>query len=298
MYNFDHALFLEASEYARRFVDAVFHGHGFDYMFQGIYMHVKYITLFRKKTFLKSLRPMDGDFISDYLGNTTYRLKNTDLLRYIKVGQRDRMMEYLRASVAEIMKEGSDVCRTPYDTWEYMLIHSLSRHYPNTNLSSMGAFLEQRTICFDNDIFDFYLSLPSQMRIGAPLARKVLELLAPEMAKVSTANTRMPAHFSPLQQTSWQILRWGARQIVKSDRLRPPAADDRTWPNRNEFLRRTPAMADMAKELCDSPALSCLGFLDMDRIRDDIAAWIDSGRGGGDFIFTLITLDRFLKQAV
>ena len=84
------------------------------------------------------------------------------------------MLESLRESVQEIVTTGESFCNTHYDLWEYMTIHALSRHHTHPNLTSMATNAEQRTVTFDNDIFDFYLSLPVKYRLGAKIARKTL----------------------------------------------------------------------------------------------------------------------------
>ena len=151
------------------------------------------------------MRILSEDIVSDYLSTIPHRLKDVDLLQYVKPKYRDGLYECLRESVDRIITKGEDFCNTPYDFWEYMLIHALSRHYPNPNLSSMSTCAEQRTLTFDNEIFDLYLSLPSKYRLGGNIARATLKYLNPKLAKVRRANTNLRADFSPFQIEVYKI---------------------------------------------------------------------------------------------
>lgn len=297
MYVFDHALFLGLRDYINPLVDVVFHGHGLDYFFQGMYVPVKYFEIFSHRTYFRRIRKIDDDFISDYLSNISFRLKNIDIFRYVKTSWKEKMRESLRNSVGEIIDNGKSFCNTPFDLWEYMLIHNLSRHYTNTNVSSMMTCAEQRTISFDNDIFSLYLSLPVKHRIAAKILRATLRKLNPLMARVESANTGMKIDSSPFEMTFYHSLRFLKRKITGNQKYRHPQAEDRTWPDRDKLLRSQPILLQAAKDLCSSDALAtALPFFDIDALSADIRYWLEQPKGGADLIFTLITIDRFLSH--
>ena len=298
MYAFDHALFFGFKDAIAPFVDVIFHGHGIDYLFQGMYVPTARINFGLKRPSIFKLRTLSNDFISDYLSTIPYRLKGVRLLDFVKEDCKDKMYESLRESLREVTNTGKKFCNSPYDYWEYTLIHSLSRHYPNTNLSSMATCVEQRTATFDNDIFNLYLSLPVEYRLNAKIARMTLKHLNPQMAKVRTGNTNIRADFSPLQRELCCI----GDGLMRKARLRKgrakfwPSAEERTWPDRGAIIKTHPRMKQAALDLCGSETLAELNFLDMDKLSQEIPKWINQPQDSGAFMTFLITLDRFLKQ--
>ena len=297
MYAFDHALFLGFEDIVAPLADVVFHGHGIDYMFQGMYVPRTRIRIGSKNTFFYKLRPLAQDLVSDFLTTIPYRLKGVDLLQFTKPSYRKRMYESLRASVEEILEQGATFCNTPNDFWEWTLTHALSRHYPNTNLSSMATCAEQRTVTFDNQVLDLYLSLPTKYRLHAKTARLTLKYLDAQMAKVRTGNTNIRADFTPLQTQLYRLWDMGLVRLGVRKRTEFWApAEERTWPDRDRLIRSEPRMKEAALNVCDSEALASLNFLDMDVISRQIPRWLEQSSGGGSFMISLITLDRFLRQ--
>ena len=298
MYAFDNALFLGREEAVAERADVVFHGHGVDYMFQGMYVPTAPLHVAGVRSQFARLRQLEDDFTSDYLWNIPHRTKGMDVLTFMKQGRRHEVYESLRASVEQIVEEGRDFCETPYDTWEYMIIHSLSRHYSHPNMTSMSTCAEQRCATFDNDVFDLYLSLPTRYKIDGAVARGTLSYLSPETAKIRTGNTNIRADYSPLQRQLYWIL---DKSLVKTGlrsrtRFYAPA-EERTWPDRNRLYARHPAMRQAALDVSRSEALAALDFLDMDALARQVPAWIDDpSRDAGAFLTYLVTVDRFLRQ--
>lgn len=296
MYVFDHAIFLGLDEFIKGRIDTLFHGHGLDYFFQGMYVPAKIIKIFGCTTFLRRLRKLDRELSRDFLANINYRLKNVDTLKYLKNSYRQKTQECLYASVEELLKEGRELSEDPYDLWEYMLIHALSRHYTNPNISSLNIYAEQRTISFDNDIFDLYLSLPVHYRLGGRVLKKTLEILNKELSELPSANTGLKICGSDMELTLRHILRHARRFITGNTGYRHPALSDRTWPSREKVLYASKFFRHKAVNLTKSENLAAfMPFLDIDALNSDIRKWDASSSGGADLIFTLLTIDEFFN---
>ena len=298
MYAFDNALFFGLEEQVAPHANVVFHGHGIDYLFQGMYVPSTLIGIAGKHTHFSRLRSLSDDFVTEYLTTIQHRLKGIDLLQFVKPEYRDSMRESLRDSVREVTRNGEPSCNTPYDLWEYMLIHALSRHYSHPNSSSMATCAEQRTATFDNDVFDLYLSLPTKHRLGAKMTRAALKRLDPRLAGVRTGNTNIRPDLGPLGRQMYRL--WDASLVSLGLRRRTrfyAPSSERTWPDRGELYNSRPGMRRAALDLCRSEALASLDFLDMDVLSDRVPAWVESSDlYGGKFITFLITIDRFLRQ--
>jgi asparagine synthetase B (glutamine-hydrolysing) len=298
MHSFDHSIFYGLNEYVSPEVDVVFHGHGIDYMFQGMYLLTRNLKLFGRPSSFKRLEPIGNDFPGEYLNKIEHRLKEVDLTEYVVDHRRSEMLEQLRHSVEEVQMLGENFCKTADDYWEYMLIHALARHYPFTNLSSMGTLAEQRVIAFDNEIFDLYTSLPKTHRLDGKIAKATLQALNSDMASVPTANTNERPNQSPLSKDISRAIRRIKRKTGLSANLSPdPTAEERTWPDRARMFSTQPKLKNAALELGKSEALSSLGFLDMDRLSRDIPNWVTTPqKGPGALLTFLVTIDRFIRH--
>ena len=195
------------------------------------------------------------------------------------------------------MQLGQKFCANPDDHWEYMLIHGLSRHYPFTNLSSMGTVAEQRTIAFDNDIYNLYLSLPKSHRIDGKIAKQTLKILSPQLAAIPTANTNQRPNQSALARDTYRLVKLLQRYIWSPNKGDvAPTAEERTWPDRGRMFNNQPLLKNAAIQLQKSEAIASLGFVDMDKLVADIPGWVEKPNDGSGALLTfLITIDRFLK---
>jgi len=297
MYAFDHAIFYHLNQGLPKKIDVNFHGHGIDYMFQGMYLLTRNLTLFGKRTSFKKSEPIGNNFADAYLNRIGHRLKNIDLMQYVVKHRRKEMMEQLHESVEEVMQLGNNCCNDPDDLWEFMLIHALSRHYPFTNLTSMGTVAEQRTIAFDNDVFNLYMSLPKSHRLDGKIAKRTLKILNPRLAAIPTANTNRRPTQSAMAKDTFRLIKLVHQSLGLSNKGDiNPTAEERTWPDRGRMFTNQTHLKNLAIEIQRSDAIASLGFIDMDRLAKDIPRWVNVPTDGpGAFLTFLITIDRFLK---
>ena len=297
MYNYDHGLFYGFNDAVCEHADVCFHGHGFDYMFQGMYIPKEGFKLAGRNLYANRLKKLPDDLAEYFIRNVSYRVKGANILKYIKKRERDRLMEFLKAEVETILAHGKDLSESPNDLWEYLTFHHISRHYSYPNHASIATFVEQRTISFDNDIFDFYLSLPVEHRLNGKIEKLCLKILNPQIAEIWSANTEFPVTASCWTQTAYQLTGALKRRIIPEPRK--PEWMERTWPDRTNALRNQPRLIKAVKKLCDSDILETLDFLNITAIREDVPRWIDGENVpelSGDLVQTLLTLGTFLGK--
>jgi len=297
MYAFDHSIFYGLSDKIPKKPDVFFHGHGMDYMFQGMYLLSKNINILGKKTSFKKPVKISGAFSTEYLEKISYRLKGINLLDYIHKPLKSYMYDSLVNSIEEVCLKAEEFCKNKDDYWEYMLIHALCRHYPYTNLLSIGTIAEQRTITFDNDVFDFYLSLDNKYRLDGMIAKKLLSKINPILGKVPVANNNFKPSMSPLFKDITRLKRYVGRKVKSSYLSGIEAnAEERTWPDRNKMYLYNEGLRDAALRLSDSNFLSSLEIFDMDILSRDIKLFIDNpNNNAGSFITFLISIERFFS---
>lgn len=299
LYATDNAIFAGLEPAVQAQADVVFHGHGFDYLFQGMYVPANVVHWFGRPTFFRTLRPIDGDMAQFYLQNIPFGLGRENLLQYVLPEQRQNMADWMMASVQAVIADGAAGCHTDYDRWEYLVTHNLCRHYSHPNIISKWTCAEPRAVSFDNAVFDFYLSMPVDLRLNGDAMREALHRLNPALARLATGNTGFPAGASALEKTSRLVLRKLMRHLSGNNRLRAPHAEDRTWPDRDTYMRRHPAYRAMALEAVYSDLLAdAMPYLDWPLLRQRCEDWLQQSHGGAKLMVSLMSLHRFLARSV
>lgn len=297
MYNYDHGLFYGFNRTVSDMVDVAFHGHGFDYMFQGMYIPRHRYKLAGRTLNFVTLAKVPDDIAGHFINNVSYRVKGADILSFAKPERRNELTDFLRGSVEEVLEDARRLSDNPYDHWEHLTFHHISRHYSYPNHASIATFVEQRTISFDNDLFNLYLSLPVRHRFDARIERRCLQLLDPRLASIRSANTALPVTASSLEQTVHQMLEFVKRRVKGFEDHEEWT--ERTWPERPQALRGQQKLKQAALDAVKSDALDSVSFLDADRLRASVPKWLDGEAVpglSGDFVQTLLTLLTFLRQ--
>lgn len=295
MYTFEGALFLGLEKQVQDYADVVFHGHALDYLFQGMYLPANLVSVFGRPTFFRKLQPLTGDLIARYLNTIPFRVKGVDIGDLLRDDMRAAALQELYADVEQILDEANDCAQTDADRWEYLIIHALGRHYSQPNISSKLTCAEQRTPCFDNDLFNFYLSLIPEHRVNAQVMRHALKSLNPELARIPTGNWGMPAGASPCYKTAWLVGRKALRHITGNQNLRAPELADRTWPDREAYIRCSPFLINEIRNAVSSEELrEAMPIFNWPKVAERVDKWLEAPSGGGAFMMALITLNQFL----
>lgn len=297
MYNYDHGLFYGFEDAVKAEADVCFHGHGFDYMFQGMYIPKRNVKVAGRQLYVNFLKKLPEDLISYFINNVSYRIKNADVWSYIKEENRNELKEFQHNSINEILNQGKNVTSDLNDLWEYLTFHHISRHYSYPNHASIATFAEQRTAAFDNDLFDLYLKLPVKHRINGKIEKAALKKIDPELAKIWSANTNLPVTASCWTQTAYQLTGFLKRKIIPEEQK--TEWQERTWPERKYALREQQLLIDAITNLLNSDTLEQLDFIDIIKIRKDIPLWLkgENPKGvSGDLVQTLLTMGTFLQQ--
>jgi asparagine synthetase B (glutamine-hydrolysing) len=297
MYATDHALFLGMEDQVQAAADVVLHGHGFDYMYQGMYLPARVVSLFGSPTFFKRLQPFTGDIVGRFANGISFGMLDPEARGLIRDDQRERVDAFIRSSVEEVLRSGEDACHSDADRWEYLIVHALARHYSHPNVMSKSTLVEQRTPSFDNDLFGFYLGLPNEYRLSAQMLRHVLNTVDPRLGRIPTGNLGLPAGASPAEKTAWLIGRKLLRHATGIQKFSPPTAEDRTWPDRDRYIRSEGNYLKMIMKAVNSEILAdTLPLLDWPRVRRQAEQWLAQPSGGGKFLVSLLTLHGFLTR--
>ena len=299
MHVFDHGIFHGIKKDIEKYVSITFNGHGFDYMFQGMYVPKVNYKLFGKPTYLNKLRIPKKEFLTDYFENITYKCKHINPLKYIKNEFKTEIIDSLMQEVKNIFDEGKNYgCKTFYDSWDYMISHRISGHYPYSNVLSMNDSGHPRTVSFDNEIFDIFLKIPVEYRLDGKILKKTLQNLNNDFANIISANHGFKITSSPLNMTIKTIIRKLLSKISNSKKFRHPSTNERTWPDRYDYLMNNNYLYSKAEDLISSEYLDvAMPYIDRDLLNLDIKNWLNGDKRGADMLFSLITLNEFMKKA-
>jgi len=279
--------------------DLILHGHGFDYLFQGMYLPSTRQQILGRRTRSWALDPIGPDLAGEYTRKAKYKLKGIDPSTLLKSEFAAQANDKIRADIESVLGSIEGVTAEPYDDWDFVTTSAPGRHYTYLNLLSASSIKEQRTIAFDNDIFDIYYSTPAKVRHGTRLLAETIRQLNPDLLKVRNANTNLRPDLTPTQLTVKAWARGAKRRLGFGGSLQAdPSVSDRSWPTGDSLLRNSQALRDRVDELRHSEHLESIGIFDSGMIR----TLIDDSNSGNDSVatalLTLITIDEFLRSAI
>ena len=302
LYNQYTILFSGYSKLMSEKADIFFHGHALDYMFQGMYLPTEQYKLFGKKTYFKKVNNLNKitNFGEYFANNISFRAWRIGVGNYLLPKYKNDMIEELYNKIDVIAEEGMNKggCNDNYDLWEYLMIHTPSRHYSQTDIVGMGANGEQRKIANDNALFDFYTSLPLKHRLYARVMRGALRESSSEFSNIISANTGFKIDSGPAELTKYFAKLKALRVVSGNKNYRHPGAKDRTWPDLDFETRIRPNLRNRVINLPYSePLRNAMPFFDFNKLERDIDLWINHNKpGGGLFLTSLLTIDNLVKR--
>ncbi len=293
-------MFLGFQKEVQELADVAFHGHGFDYLFQGMYIPYKYFRFFGRQLPYRRLDKITAPIEMYFLKNISYRVKGVNQHGIIKKEYRRTLSEKLSADIRNIATAGKKFITSPYDLLEYLTFYNFARHYSCGDHWGIDTNAPQRTIAFDNDIYDFYQSLPLEHRFDARVIRESLKILNPRIANIISANTTYPIKASSIERTGHMIVdsllkRWGKKKAIKD----------------NEFQRMglpmiyvlSRELRSLVEELRRSDRIAQLPYLDMDAVRRYIDSFLKNPEkvspgklNQPQLLNVLVVIDQFFKQ--
>ena len=299
MYTFDHALFHGIRKEILKHVEVTLNGHGLDYMFQGMYIPKNNYKIFGKRTYFNKLRIPKDDFINDYFENIAYKYKHINPLKYIKDKYKREIINNLAKELKIIFDEGKNFgCKTFYDSWDYMITHKISNHYPYTNVLSMYDSGNPRTFSFDNDIFDIFLKIPIEHRLNGKILKETLKYLNSDFANIISANHGFKITSSPFSMTLKATVRKILGMMFNAKKFKHPTAAERTWPDRYSYLMNNKYLFSKAKDLISSEYIDvAMPYLERDLLNKDIKKWLNGDKKGAHILYRLITVNEFMKKS-
>lgn len=276
--------------------DLLLHGHGFDYMFQGMYLPS------RRGSFLgRPTRSYDlvapQNIVDEYLKAAKYQLKGIDASALLREGEDPPAVESVRSSISSIVSEIEGKSVEPYDVWDYLTFGWPGRHYTYLNLLSAESLSQQQTVAWDNTIYDLFHSTTAAIRFGTDLLAETIKVLRPELLQVRNANTNMSPELSGKALTVAGWRRGLMRRLgLGGDSTRDPSPGDRSWPDIGDQFRSLDSLRGRIGMLGSSEALDDLELFDMSTISGLVNEFESGSTKPSAGLATLLTIDQFLRR--
>ena len=120
LYNYDHGIFLNYKNEILKESNVAFHGHGIDYMFQGMYIPSKSFKIFGRDSFIKKFKDIKNPS-KYFVDNIPYRTKYVNLIDYLKTNLKFDYYENLINECNKVIDESDAKFYNDYDKYEYLI---------------------------------------------------------------------------------------------------------------------------------------------------------------------------------
>lgn len=276
------------------FADVGLHGHGFDYFFQGMYIPAKRYAVLGRTTPFRTQRQIVGNVADDFLATVSYKLKGEVLSTIARPDAYTTHLDALREELRTMATEVSGRTASAVDVYEWLAFHNLVRHYSTGDHWGINTVVEQRTVSFDRDLYDFYQSLPTSLRFDGRIMRRSLQRNHPGLAALISANHGYPIALSSAERTLRAAVKFVQRRLLPNLTAEADEFDRMGLPQQHLIQSE---WREAMYELSGSSHLDRLDFLDAGAARA-FAREAADGRTLRDpqLLILLMSIDRFLRQ--
>ena len=286
-------MFYGFSKLIKKYADIGFHGHGFDFFFQGMYLPKQRLKILNHDLNFIIPRIIKGDLVNFFIKNVPYKTKSQNVLDFIKRKKKKKLMDNIFFELKKIEITGKKFSDDVYDLYEYLTFNNLARHYSVSDNISINSIIETRIPSFDNDLYDLYQSLPWKHRFDSKIQRLALKKINIKLANLNSANTDLPIKYSKYQKTFFQFINYFKNKFKN---------------NKNDLEEKFQRMGlpysyllkndwyNYLKETVNSDRLDRLDFLDIKKIKLYLSNVLIKDNSGYDtFTINLLCVDHFLK---
>lgn len=212
--------------------NVTFHGHGLDYLFQGMYMPSSQIKILKRDTHLKFPFKIDNqrNLLKYYFHNSTYKTKSFNFDTYFKISERKKIENRIILNLKKDYKELNKF-KLNDDKWEYLLIKNLSRHYSHLDVISLSEYGNEKKIAYENNLFNFYLSLRNSYRFDGKMVKNSLKILNRKFSNISSANHGMKIVYSSKILFIRSIINKLLYFVTSNAKYKHPSNFRRTFPD-------------------------------------------------------------------
>ena len=272
--------------------DVLLHGHGLDYMYQGMYLHAKYYHVLGRHTYIRRFMPFPSDFTQHFIDSAPFQMKYQGWQNYLTATHEDSIHD----AVNTVYQRAQELSDNPHDHWDYLILHNISKHHTYSNVLSKRTCGEVRTPAFDNALYDFFHALPHEYRLHGEILRGAMYHKNPKIANMISANHGLPAGWGPYKRTVAMTTRALIRRASFNTVFSRRDATSRTWPDLDTHIREEETYRTKALACLDDTAFHDLvDFIDWPKLKAEKDIVL-SQQYGGQFFTALFSYYNFYKR--
>ena len=301
MYSFVHAHNIGFLTRIQEDCHILLHGYGLDFMFQGLYLPTKKLKVFGKEISIFHLPKLSNERLTDViLEKLKYSLFTKNPKQIFTIFCSRIFEDVLVQSVETILEEVKDNIVNLYNVWDYFVfLSSVSEHFTYPYLISIRAYIDERTIAFDNDVLDVYLEMPPELRFKGKVYVRASKRLSPKIATIPNSNTGHSLFMPELVEWGLTLCQRMVSKLPLSKRcsqLSHPAYTQSSWPNFAELIRHNEKMKKLIGDtIRDSECLDP-NIFNIQRIEEMFEEHLNGKADYKEFLFLLLTFGRWHKK--
>lgn len=301
MYSFVHAHNIGFLTWIQEDCHILLHGHGLDFMFQGLYLPTKKLKVFGKEILNSHLLELSSERLTDViLKKLKYSLFTKNPKQIFTISYSGIFEDVLTQSIKTILEKAKDNIVNLHNVWDYFVfLSSVSKHLTYLNLTSIRAYIDERTIAFDSDLLDVYLEIPPELRFKGKVYIRASKRLNSEIATIPNSNTGYSL-FMP------ELVEWGLTLcqrmisklllLMRCSRLPHPAYTQGSWPNFAELIRYNEKLKKLLGDTIEDPGCLDPSLFNIPRIKEMFKEHLNSKSDHTNFLFLLLTFGRWHKN--
>jgi asparagine synthase (glutamine-hydrolysing) len=276
--------------------DVLLSGHGLDYTLRGYYLPCVMVRVAGSVTRLPRLRPISDGSPETVSASLRVGIKPSALESILRPEIRTELAARRISAMATAI-HAADV-ENPYDAWDAFLLTTQGRHYAYSDFVAMESVIRHRTIAFDPEVFDLYLSMPPEWRASGRMAHQAMMLMGDDLMALPDANTGVVAHHSFWWQIACVLGRASLRRLGLMQRFRDadPMLTGGSWVNHAELFRRDPAFVGRLQGLGKNSALLDSGMFHADGLINIVDRHLDGHENHVKLLLQLLTLASWFEQ--
>jgi len=304
---FQHAHFIGLFDEIRSQCDVIFHGLFLDDFKDG-YLPTRIVKLFGRELGFRRLKIRTGFLVEPYLA----ALSDDDLVNQIlddpvrgrhilglnplEVFAPDysrRIVEHLKRCIKETLKDARRGASLPSDMWNYALTwHMLPKQRYFLNVNHIRPFMPERSVIFDNDLFEILLEMPPDLKRTGRVYRKALKKLDPRIAKIPYAKTGLTPEVPAFLEWIVILLRSIKGKAFPQRSIFTQGA----WPDLAEMLRQNNRLRKLMLETIEDPHCLDPAIFDRERILEMFEEHLQRKADYYVLFLLLLTFGRWNKK--
>ena len=188
----------------------------------------------------------------------------------------------------------------PVDRTDCFLLQMYSRYYLSVGL--LRNYVEHRSVAMDNDFFDFFLQIPTEVRYGIGLYSKFISRISPKLAEIPYQRTGFPPKWPPLAHTIGYLVKGGYKLVMQ--RLKEITRglinipQKIGYPDLDECIRRDPKTREFFKSILLDERTLARPYFNREFILKMLSEHMNASKNWGIPLCALLTFELWNRYFI